>query len=153
MKEKLAHALCVRRACLSYDLSCETAASAFANSVFNFRRKAATKLFNLKKRCKNKKINKQPNKNKQPKIKIKKIWTLTFRVLVNSRPPETPFSPAPSPARAFPGVPLLAAAAGGASLSRRCCSSRTWRDEVSWPHLRTGTPCWGICGGYKQCTA
>lgn len=106
-----------------------------------------------KKRCKNKKINKQPNKNKQPKIKIKKIWTLTFRVLVNSRPPETPFSPAPSPARAFPGVPLLAAAAGGASLSRRCCSSRTWRDEVSWPHLRTGTPCWGICGGYKQCTA
>lgn len=73
MKEKLAHALCVRRACLSYDLSCETAASAFANSVFNFRRKAATKLFNLKKRCKNKKksINNQTKTSNQS-IKIKK---------------------------------------------------------------------------------
>lgn len=98
-------------------------------------------------------INKQTNKNKQQSIKIKQILTLTFHVLVNSRPLETPFSPAPSAARAFPGVPPLAAPAGGASLSRRCCLARTWRDEVSWPRPRTGTPCWGIYGGCKQHTA
>lgn len=105
-----------------------------------------------KKNAKNS-INKQTNKNKQQSIKIKQILTLTFHVLVNSRPLETPFSPAPSAARAFPGVPPLAAPAGGASLSRRCCLARTWRDEVSWPRPRTGTPCWGIYGGCKQHTA
>lgn len=105
-----------------------------------------------KKNAKNS-INKQTHKNKQQSIKIKQILTLTFHVLVNSRPLETPFSPAPSAARAFPGVPPLAAPAGGASLSRRCCLARTWRDEVSWPRPRTGTPCWGIYGGCKQHTA
>lgn len=152
MKErKVSERFVCKTACLSYDLSCKTAASAFANSVFNFRRKAATKLFNLKKKCTI--INKQTNKNKQQSIKIKQILTLTFHVLVNSRPLETPFSPAPSAARAFPGVPPLAAPAGSASLSRRCCLARTWRDEVSWPRPRTGTPCWGIYGGCKQHTA
>lgn len=64
MKErKVSERFVCKTACLSYDLSCKTAASAFANSVFNFRRKAATKLFNLKKKCK--KLNKQTNTQKQ----------------------------------------------------------------------------------------
>lgn len=65
MKErKVSERFVCKTACLSYDLSCKTAASAFANSVFNFRRKAATKLFNLKKNAQNS-INKQTNKQKQ----------------------------------------------------------------------------------------
>lgn len=54
MKErKVSERFVCKTACLSYDLSCKTAASAFANSVFNFRLKAATKLFNLKKKMHN----------------------------------------------------------------------------------------------------